>query len=646
MNLENEIIELNNKGVELSDLCKYDEALSNYEKAIDLDPNRLDSWIKKADVLSNLGRYDEALSCYDKVIELDPNRIDSWIKKADVLSNLGRYDEALSCYDKAGEFDQTRLDPIVGKGNVLSILGRYDEAIIYYDRAIKLNPNYSLSWVGKGEALFELGNYQESIKCYDIVLEIDRNYPIAWSLDDKGKSLSVLGRNEEAIKFHDLAIKSDQKNVDSWVYKGIVLQELNRPEEATLCFDQARNIDSEYPIELAWNNKGEALFIKGKYNEAIKYYDEALRINPKKAESWYNKGLALFQLNDFKEAIIIFDKALVIRPNYAEVLFYKGVALYDLENYREALDCFDKALELDPTNIYSLVNKGNALEKITLEDSKKYSANYSLAISCYNKAISINPNFPAAWYCKGRVHYELGKYKEAIEYSSKAIELDENYSLPLLIKGKSLLANGEYLKAKDCFERSLELNKDETEAMFQLGLIYSEYLFDAETTLKYLYRILEISPNNILAKANMAEALIKLRRYDEARDICNEILEKMDDKEKKCIMIFLLLVSYQMKNDDNKSAITFNDFLDYYNSFPDAIIIKKDTWVFDGIKKFIDDNCIDLRMKFLLLTLIDLLQGRIDKKAFSFFYGGEYIKIPEEKLSDLIIKKIRGFLSS
>lgn len=43
----------------------------------------------------------------------------------------------------------------------------------------------------------------------------------------------------------------------------------------------------------AWNNKGNALYNLGNYNEAIECYDRALKIDPKNADARYNKGSAL-----------------------------------------------------------------------------------------------------------------------------------------------------------------------------------------------------------------------------------------------------------------------------------------------------------------------------------------------------------------
>jgi Flp pilus assembly protein TadD len=59
----------------------------------------------------------------------------------------------------------------------------------------------------------------------------------------------------------------------------------------------------------AWSNKGVALFSQGKYDEAIKCYNEAIRLDPNDAAAWYNKGVALDALGKTTEANAAFTEA-------------------------------------------------------------------------------------------------------------------------------------------------------------------------------------------------------------------------------------------------------------------------------------------------------------------------------------------------
>ena len=50
----------------------YEDALSFFDQALELEPNNPDIWNMKGVALRSLGRYDEASECYNRSLELDP----------------------------------------------------------------------------------------------------------------------------------------------------------------------------------------------------------------------------------------------------------------------------------------------------------------------------------------------------------------------------------------------------------------------------------------------------------------------------------------------------------------------------------------------------------------------------------------------
>lgn len=109
------------------------------------------------------------------------------------------------------------------------------------------------------------------------------------------------------------------------------------------------SISLAYAISNAemWNNKGVALEKAGKYAEAIKAYDQAIKLNPKYIEAWNNKGVALFNLGRYEVSIRVYEQAIKLDPNDADVWYNKGVALEKLGKYEEANKCFKKSKELE-----------------------------------------------------------------------------------------------------------------------------------------------------------------------------------------------------------------------------------------------------------------------------------------------------------
>ncbi len=60
-------------------------------------------------------------------------------------------------------------------------------------------------------------------------------------------------------------------------------------------------------------HKGNSLDSLGKYNEAIKCLDEAIKLNPKDEKVWFNKGNSLNSLGKYNEAIKCLDEAIKIK---------------------------------------------------------------------------------------------------------------------------------------------------------------------------------------------------------------------------------------------------------------------------------------------------------------------------------------------
>ena len=66
--------ELNEKGVELAKLGRFEEAIKYYDKALEIKP---DSWIvlyNKGKALSDLGMYEDAILQYEKVLTIEPQK--------------------------------------------------------------------------------------------------------------------------------------------------------------------------------------------------------------------------------------------------------------------------------------------------------------------------------------------------------------------------------------------------------------------------------------------------------------------------------------------------------------------------------------------------------------------------------------------
>ncbi|MGE4266884.1 MAG: tetratricopeptide repeat protein [Deferribacterales bacterium] len=189
-----------------------------------------------------------------------------------------------------------------------------------------------------------------------------------------------------------------------------------------------------------------------KFEDAIKAYDEAIRINPKAHAVWGNKGIALISNNKFKEAIEAFNEALNIKPNLPELLNNKGVAFERLNEFDKAIKLYEKAIGIKYDYVYAWFNKGDALQNLKRHHD---------AIKAYEEAIKIKPDYHEAWNGKAWNLMLDGKYQEALEAVNKAIELKNNeYSQDT--KAAILMKMGRFEEALEYSNKAIELVPEDT----------------------------------------------------------------------------------------------------------------------------------------------------------------------------------------
>ena len=86
----------------------------------------------------------------------------------------------------------------------------------------------------------------------------------------------------------------------------------------------------------------------GRYNESLRYFDEALLFDPGFSEAWLAKAVAFHNLQQYDEAIRCYDRALELAPGEAGTWHLKGVTLRNYGKGEESAECFRRAAELDP----------------------------------------------------------------------------------------------------------------------------------------------------------------------------------------------------------------------------------------------------------------------------------------------------------
>ncbi len=259
---------------------------------------------------------------------------------------------------------------------------------------------------------------------------------------------------------------------------------------------------------------------EGKLEEAVAFYREILKIQPKDITINHNIAVALMDLGNLEEALIGFKKTLALTPDYVIAHYNLGITLNKLKKFNEA--------------------------EISLK-----------------KTITLKPDFAEAHNMLGSTLHDLDKLDEAKVHIKKALILkpdfvEANYNLGILL---NKLKN--FYEAEVAFKKVIELNPDFKEVYNELGLTlyYLGKLYESEVSFK---KSIKLRPLFAEAYNNLGNTVKDLGRFDDAEINCKKAIElkpnytKAHDNLNLILQEKKLLSILQTKNINKTKLIDLN----------------------------------------------------------------------------------------
>lgn len=350
--------------------------------------------------------------------------------------------------------------------------------------------------------LHKAGRLAEADRLYGAILAVRPDHFDALHLS--GLIKLSQGQLPEALRLIGAAMRSNS-TPQVWLNHGIVLNALNRHEEAIASFDQAIKLKSKFAE--AHNNRGVVLNTLGRVDEALDSFAKALSITPNYAEAWSNRGNSMLKLKRYEDALKAFDRALVARPGYADALYNRGNAFKDMGKPEEALASFERAIAAEPSLVPCHINRGVLLGELGRNEE---------ALASYDTVLALAPGNVEATYNRGHVLERLKRYEAALEAYDQAIALRPDLAEAYANRGNVLRELKRFTEALASYDRALELRPDMIEALSNRGMILHE-LKRIEEALPSYNRALELRPDYIDALNNRGQTLQELKRFEEAQ---------------------------------------------------------------------------------------------------------------------------------
>jgi len=175
----------------------------------------------------------------------------------------------------------------------------------------------------------------------------------------------------------------------------------------------AKNPEVPY-LSRAYGNLGHAYFQQNNYEEAIKDFNQAIRLKPDDAQTYYNRGLCYTKIPDFRKAILDFDIAARYDPKQFIIYSNRAVARYNLKDYPGTIADCDLAIRCDSSQ-YEIYN--------TRAASEYYMNDMAAAERDFTRSIALNPNFPDSYKNRGNLYHTQNRLTEACTDWKKAASM-------------------------------------------------------------------------------------------------------------------------------------------------------------------------------------------------------------------------------
>lgn len=257
-------------------------------------------------------------------------------------------------------------------------------------------------------------------------------------------------RLEEAEALVDEIFELEQNNEDVYIQKANIFSRRNKHEEAISCLEKALDF-TEDPAEILMLLGMEHMHMDDHPN-AIERFTQSLMFEEEDDyAALYNIVYCYEYINRSFDAIEFLNNYLEDNP-YSEIGWHQLARLYAKEkDYSKALAAFDFAIFSDDLFVVAYFDKGSLLEEM---------GRYDEAIECYMLTLSMD--FPSAhtFYKIGNCHEKSGRKDLGLQYYLKSIDEDPFYSdgWSAIIDFYIRISN--YEKAQEYVERAIAIEAD------------------------------------------------------------------------------------------------------------------------------------------------------------------------------------------
>ncbi|KAM5235483.1 tetratricopeptide repeat protein 6 [Ctenodactylus gundi] len=535
------------------------EAEKTFKKALEIfsySDKGPDAVAASADCLYHLGLcYMEegslhtAFDYFTKAVKASPDFAEGFYQRGLCKAKLQK-ENLLLDFNRAIHLNPKHYQAYLSRVAFFGLQGRYSKAILNCNEAIKIYPDSVRAYLYRGVLKYYSKSYELAIADLTIVVNKDKNNYVAFY--NRALCYTKIRQLQLALIDYGIVLLLNPGvtvTLNTFINRGLIYTELEQYGFALEDFKQAAvttqtNVSLFHAAAICHHRIRE-------YEEAVRFFTEALRINPCFQDAYVGRGNSYMEYGceeATKQAQKDFLKALHLNPVCIKARISLGYNLQALGKFQKSWNHFTVALEVDPKshlawegravvclqmgNNFAAMQDMNAAIKI--RTTAEFLTNRGVihefmgqelnAMKDYQASISLDPKYSLAYFNAGNIYFHHRQYSQASDYFSKALKIDPENEYVLMNRAIVNIILKKYEEAKEDFACIVELCPYWAAIYFNRAHLYC-CLKQYELAEEDLCIALSLKPNDVLAYHRRAEVRGKMGLIAEAMADYNQALD-------------------------------------------------------------------------------------------------------------------------
>ncbi|MBN1898194.1 MAG: tetratricopeptide repeat protein [Spirochaetes bacterium] len=398
MKLDSTIKQYFNKGVEYFDKNEMKKSITEFEKALDLDPEYTPAknfltkarkkyeenkqayqiqeyWQNGQDLFQNRN-FEKAKGFFEKVLESEPNNM----KASEYIE---RCNKELAVLQK-----QEQIAKIIADGMIFYRRRKYSDAIEVWQKVKEVDPENKLideyisyakraqeeslnKYYNDGTKYFQEGDLLRAKESLEKALEANPRhqkakrklaevkaaiYQRVMQTQKAGKEEFKKGNYDEAAEQFENVLQYEKDNDEIEDY-------LRMSQEAKSAMIQGKDLFKQKKYSEAMEKFNFVMDLNKDDSKAKQAYNQVLAEGKKQLSTWYNEGIDFYNKGALKSAYLRFKSVVETDPTHQEgkkmldkvdteiekkcsSLYKSGLSYYESKDYKKAIDQFNDIMEL------------------------------------------------------------------------------------------------------------------------------------------------------------------------------------------------------------------------------------------------------------------------------------------------------------